>query len=269
MIIFLLCFIILINGQIRWLARLLGLLVATMGVCFIIAIFKMDAIYPIPWNQAFYPQMPEGSTMLIVGLIGTTIVPYNLFLGSGLARGKTISSMRLGLFISILTGGVITMSILIAGSFVVGRFDFVSLKNTIEASSGTRVANLIGVGLFCAGLSSATTAPLAAAFTLQSLFYSNDPKWKTQGKYFRITWLAVLLAGLVFSLLDFKPISVIVTAQILNGLILPFIALTLVLAMNSPKCTEGHKNGGLNNLLLFMVVLVCLALGIRSLWSVF
>ena len=43
------------------------------------------------------PRLPAGSGLLVLGLVGTTVVPYNLFLGSGLARGQQLGELRFGL----------------------------------------------------------------------------------------------------------------------------------------------------------------------------
>ena len=74
------CFGLLWIGNFRVIANLLGLIVALMGAAFLYVALQTD------WNalhivqSAVSPGIPDQSLLLIIGLIGTTIVPYNLFL---------------------------------------------------------------------------------------------------------------------------------------------------------------------------------------------
>ena len=65
-------------------AQTLGLLVAVMGVAFLV---MAVALRPSPraiLEGLLVPTLPAGAGLLALGLVGTTVVPYNLFLGSGL-----------------------------------------------------------------------------------------------------------------------------------------------------------------------------------------
>ena len=86
---------------------------------------------------------------------------------------------------------------------------------------------LMGIGLLAAGLSSALTAPLAAAYAAKGLF-----GWSEKSNQFRSVWIIILLIGIVFSLLGFKSITIIKFAQIANALLLPLIAVFLIYLCN-------------------------------------
>ena len=45
-------------------------------------------------ESALLPTTPNGSIFLIISLRGTTIVPYNLFLASGISKGQSLGEMR-------------------------------------------------------------------------------------------------------------------------------------------------------------------------------
>ena len=80
-------------------------------------------------KDSFVPRILSGSEagVLILGLIGTTIVPYNLFLGSGISTQKqTVKEMRFGLAVAVLLGGLFSMAVLVVGTSVSGsRNNFV------------------------------------------------------------------------------------------------------------------------------------------------
>ena len=75
--------------------------------------------------------LPDGASLLVLGLIGTTVVPYNLFLGSGIARGQKLGDMRFGLSIAVVLGGLISMGGLVVGTAVDGPFVFAALADAL------------------------------------------------------------------------------------------------------------------------------------------
>ena len=124
-------------GGPRTVARLLALVVAAMGVVFLWTALRLSPGATELVRGALVPSLPEGSTVLVLGLIGTTVVPYNLFLGSGLARGQQLGELRFGLAIAVLLGGVISMGIVVVGSAVDGPFGFEPLAGVLAARLGS------------------------------------------------------------------------------------------------------------------------------------
>lgn len=129
---------------------------------------------------------------------------------------------------------------------------------------GSWAGVFMAVGLFAAGISSAITAPLAAAYaTAGILGWRNDLKsWK-----FRMVWIIILLIGIVFSTTGFKPIQAIVFAQVTNGILLPVIAIYLLVVMNSKKVLGEHTNKIVQNVISLIVVLIMVLLGMKSILS--
>lgn len=265
-VIALICFGFLWIGNYKIIARLLGIVVALMGVLFIyVATFSTYSLTSII-TASVSPGFPEGSGLLIIGLIGTTIVPYNLFLGSGISKGQSIKEMRLGLIIAIVLGGIISVSILLAGSQVEGEFSFINLATTLSNRVGKWGLVFFGLGLFSAGLSSSITSPLAAAVTAQSLLGQNKGSWSSTGKYFRWVWGTVLLVGLAFGLLEIKPIPAIIIAQAVNGALLPLITIFLFLIANDKSILGAQfTNGWFSNLLTLVIVGLTCFLGLNNL----
>jgi NRAMP (natural resistance-associated macrophage protein)-like metal ion transporter len=73
--------LLLFSGRVRWIARALGLLVAVMGVAFLVTAVRLGPDLGELLSGLLVPRVPSGSTVLVLGLVGTTVVPYNLFLG--------------------------------------------------------------------------------------------------------------------------------------------------------------------------------------------
>jgi Mn2+/Fe2+ NRAMP family transporter len=254
--------------RLQLLARILGFLVVLMGVVFLVTAFMVKPDTSEVLNGLLVPRFPGGSGMLILGLIGTTVVPYNLFLGSGIADKKqTVSEMRFGIASAVILGGIVTFAVLAVGSAVSGEFTFLALANVLASKVGEWAIWFFGIGLFAAGFSSAITAPLASALTAKDLFQKNeDPAWNKNGRYFIFTWIFVLLTGVVFGTIGLKPIPAIIAAQALNGLILPFISIFLWFAVNNTKLMGAEGvNKFVADLIFGLIVWVTIILGARNL----
>jgi Mn2+/Fe2+ NRAMP family transporter len=251
----------------RTVARMLSLVVALMGVAFLVTAWRIGPSLTELLRGSLVPILPSGSGLLALGLVGTTVVPYNIFLGSGLAGGQELRDLRLGLAIAIGLGGVISMGVLVVGTAVTGPFDFASLAEVLAQRLGARVSTWFGLGLLGAGLSSAITAPLAAAITARDLFQKDaeDKRWSESSWRYRAVWLAVLLTGLVFGLSAVQPIPAIILAQAFNGLVLPLVAVFLFLAVNDSRLMKDRTNGNWSNAVMGMVVLISLLLGVSAL----
>ncbi len=258
--------------SVRGVANVLGTLVAVMGVAFFITAVAVKP-QPGPLLQGMIiPKIPSGGGggLLVLGLIGTTVVPYNLFLGSGMAGEKqTLKEMRFGLSVAVILGGLISMAVLVVGTAVQGAFSYEGLVTVLRTGTGRWAVAIFGIGMLAAGFTSAVTAPLASAITAKSLFYEKSrPHWGEGKRWFVFTWLVVLFTGVAFGLADVKPVPVIILAQALNGLVLPLITLFLFRVVNDTSLMGAYKNSRGANLLMFLVNWVTLTLGLWQLIKV-
>lgn len=269
-------FVLLWLGTYKNLEKILIGLVLLMSVIFLATMFSLKPGFSEILKGLFIPQMPRGSMLTIAGLVGTTVVPYNLFLHAALVQQKWkgsegLKAARLDIRISILLGGLVSMAIVItsAAAFFGSGNDIQSaadLAIQLEPILGQWAVAFIGLGLFAAGLTSAITAPLAAAYATCGIL-----GWKKDlsSIRFRSIWMLILIFGIVFSVLGLKPVPVILFAQAANGILLPVVALYLLYVMNDRNLLGEHRNRLPMNLLGGLVVLITLFLGLKSLLSVF
>jgi manganese transport protein len=253
-------------GSPRLVATLLGVIVAVLGVSFLTAAVALRPDAGALLAGSVIPSMPAGAGLLVLALVGTTVVPYNLFLGSGLPHTQTLGEMRFGLTVAIVLGGIISMGILVVGSATIGTFSYPALSEALSVRVGAGAPWLLGIGLFAAGLSSAITAPLASAITARSVLGAGrDTEWTPTAWRYRIVWGGVLAVGLAFGLAEVQPIPAIILAQAANGIVLPFVAVFLFIAVNDSRLMgrEG-LNGGVSNALMAIVVFVTLVLGVTN-----
>jgi Mn2+/Fe2+ NRAMP family transporter len=268
-------FALLFSGRYRVIERFLVLLVGTMSLVFFISAVL---IQPDLWailEGLFRPVLPENALLMVMGLIGTTIVPYNLFLHASAAAKRwdspeALKEARRDTVISVFLGGLITMAIVITAAAALHQ-QVDSVENAADLAQQLRpllgdwAQPFLSLGFLAAGLSSSITAPLAAAFaTAGILGWSSDMK----GGRFRAVWIFVLLIGIVFSMIGFRPIMVIFFAQIANGILLPVIAAFLLWVMNDKELLGDFTNKRVRNVLGIVVLLIALGLGLKSIFSV-
>ncbi len=255
--------------------KVLVFLVFIMSLSFIttLIIIKPD-IFAI--LQGFIPTFPKNSLFIILALIGTTVVPYNLFLHSAAVKEKwktkeQLKDVNRDLFIAVCLGGFISISIVVT-SAVAFHAEGIPLENGIQMAQqlkplfGNFTNIMFGIGFFAAGISSAITAPFAAAYASSGIL-----NWKEgqNSKGFRAVWMSVLLAGMAVSLLNLKPISVIVFAQVANGIILPVASIFLLVVLNNRRQMGMLANTLRQNIIGGMIILIVSVLGLWNILKLF
>jgi manganese transport protein len=275
-------FALLLSGAYRLIERVLVALVIVMSVVFILT--AIIVIRPGDVGNilagAFVPRIPDGALITVVALIGTTVVPYNLFLHASSVQEKWPESVptrealiesRSDTTISIVLGGIITVAILATGAaafFGTGTeiTDAGQMAEQLEPLLGTYAKYFFAIGILAAGVTSAITAPLAAAYaTSGALGWERNLRgWK-----FRAVWMLVLVVGTVLAALGTNPVAAIVFAQAANGVLLPFVAVFLLFVMNRSDLLGEYRNGTVANILGGIVVLFAAFLGVRTILFAF
>jgi NRAMP (natural resistance-associated macrophage protein)-like metal ion transporter len=273
MFIGLLAFILLYIGNYKVLEKVLVFLVILMSLAFFTtAIITKPNVLDIAKGMLI-PKFPDKSILTIIGLIGTTVVPYNIFLHASLAKTKwkeknDLHFARKDTIIAVILGGLVSMCIIISASSITGQeiTNASDLAKGLEPLFGVNAKYFLSIGLFAAGITSAITAPLAAAFVASGCL-----GWSTNLKSakFRAVWMFILGLGVVFSSIGFKSIEIIKFAQVANGLLLPIIAGFLLWVMNKSIVLGAYKNSKLQNIFGIIILIITIFLGVKGILSVF
>ena len=260
---------LLLKGDLKWLKHLLVAIVVLMSISFLItAALTQPKLWEV-LQGLFVPRINTDELLTIIGLLGTTVVPYNLFLHAAMVAESPnlpFKELQRDTLIAVGLGGVVSLCIIIAAASIQGN----SLANA--ADLGEALAPLYGsaapvfmqFGFFAAGLTSALTAPMAAAFVVAECF-----QWSTKNWGYRITALLVLLVGIGFTLWGVVPLEIIRFAQIANGLLLPVIGLLLLFTVNNSSLMKGTKPSALKNSFFVFIELFFIFLGVKSLGLLF
>lgn len=269
--------ILLWTGSYKIIERVLIGLVVTMSLLFLLTVVIVQPDYSqVAWGLLI-PTVPDGDFTLLMGLIGTTVVPYNLFLHADSvcakwskkeALSEAIQESRIDTCLSISLGGLVTMAIIVTAAMAFPGHAKIERLQEVAAQlepllGGELAVWAFALGLFAAGLTSSITAPLASAYAISGIFgwEKSLTSWR-----FRAVWLTILLCGTSLAIVFSKsPIQTIVVAQVANGLLLPIIAIFLLIVVNRKSLLGNYANGWLANILGICVVIIATAIG---LWKI-
>ena len=273
LIIGVIAFVLLYIGNYKFLEKALITLVLLMSFSFVItAVITQPNIFDV-LKGMFIPKFPEKSLLTVIGLIGTTVVPYNLFLHASLVKERwkkkeDVSLAKKDTIISIILGGMVSMAIIISAASIPSKdiLNVADLAKGLAPLYGEFAKYFLALGLFAAGITSAITAPLAAAYVAQGCL---GLKGNMQSKSFKMVWMIILLLGVTFSSIGIKPIKIIKFAQVANGMLLPIIAAILLWIMNKKNVLGTFVNTKKQNIFGFVILAISIFLGAKGIMKVF
>ncbi|MEP6262121.1 MAG: Nramp family divalent metal transporter [Gillisia sp.] len=265
-------FSLLALGNYRILEKVFIGLVALMSISFLITAFlvKPDVLEIL--KGLFIPKTGPDGILTVIALVGTTVVPYNLFLHASLVGEKwkepgDLKIARRELTWAIVLGGIVSMAIVISAaapnlSNVATAAD---LAAGLQPLYGQYATWFIALGLLAAGITSAITAPLAAAYVVRGILGWNGG---LNSLKFKSVWAGILILGVIFSSLKLQPIEIIRFAQVANGILLPVIAIFLFWIVNKESVLGKYRNTRWQNLLGVLIITITLFLGAKSIFTV-
>jgi NRAMP (natural resistance-associated macrophage protein)-like metal ion transporter len=260
----------------RILERVLVILVVLMACLFIgLALFCMPELFAM-YQPIILASDASNTLTLVLALIGTTVVPYNLFLHATAARrrwvgvplAQAIQEARTEATLAIALGGIMTIAVMVVATVVLQGDSEGPILERLMTAIDHRIPGVgtwvVGGGLFAAGLTSAIAAPMAAGWTVCGVMgWSTD----AQSGSFKVVALSVLGAGLTFALLIPRPDALIIAAQATNAVLLPLIAGILLVVANSTLIPALYRNRRLHNGVAAGVVLLVFILGLGKVIS--
>lgn len=258
-------------------------LVLVLGSLLLIPIFVM--IHP-PMQQVvhsfFIPQLPAGGNLsdvllLIIGIVGTTVAPWQLFFQQSYVIDKRITPRfikyeraDLWLGIALVVIGAVAMIAFTAKVFEghpeFGQFtDAGAIITAIAKYHGQLPGVLFAVALIDASIIGAMAVSLSTAYALGdvlSLKHSLHRKpGEAKGFYLMYCGLIALAAALV--LIPGVPLGLLTNAvQTLAGVLLPSATVFLLLLCNDKEVLGPWVNKRITNVITALIVAVLVLLSI-------
>lgn len=270
------CILLLLSfagDALKYLEKLLGACVIIMAVVFLVTMFvvKPDLGKLL---AGCVPNIPKGGLMTCLSLIGTTVVPYNMFLHAASAKRTWHSTddlplCRFGTNIPMIIGGIVTGAIMVTAATVMLGMpvrNAMDMSIQLEPTLGTFAKPFMVIGLVAAGVSSAVCTPMGVSYVLAGLF-----GWKTNrsDKRYTVTNFLVLITGIIVAGMGFNPIALIMAAQMVNGVVLPVVVGVTIYLTASRRIMGEFANSTLENVLGTAIFIISLILGVSSIISLF
>lgn len=202
-----------VGDAVKYLEKLLSVCVTLMAIVFLMTMLIVRPDFG-ELLRGCIPTVPKGGLMTCLSLIGTTVVPYNMFLHAASAQRTWHTKEELplcmfGTTVPMIIGGVITGSIMITSAVVMRGMSVnnaMDMAVQLEGTLGRFAQPFMALGLLSAGISSALCSPISVSYVLAGLF-----DWKTDGsdKRFLGTSAIILIVGIIISAIGTNPLALI------------------------------------------------------------
>ena len=268
-----------VRGSYRRVEKLL-LALSAVFLSYVVAAFMAKPDWGVVLKATVIPQfIPTTSFVLIViATIGTTIAPWmQFFVQSNIVdKGSGVKDM-LYTRIDVISGAVAAN---IVAWFIIVTTGAVLFPRHILASSAENAARalapvagpyasaLFAIGLFGASLLAACVLPLTASYAVCEAFGFErgiDRSW-AEAPVFNGIYTFVIVFGAAFVLIPSAPlISIMVLSQAVNGVLLPFLLIFMMIIVNDRRIMGRYVNGRVYNVLGWATVGIVIALTVALL----
>lgn len=216
--------------------------------------------------------------MMLVGLIGTTIAPWMQFYQQASVAEKNIPKKfykysRLDTVIGCLAVMVVAGFITILCAYTLHPNNIIvetaeDAARSLEPFAGKFASDLFAFGLLNASLFAASILPLSTSYTICEAFgweSGVDKTWDEAKQFYSIYTGLIIFGALIVLIPNIPLIPIMLISQQVNGIVLPFVLIPMLILVNDVKIMGEWKNSKLANWIAgFLVGLVSL-LSIASL----
>ncbi len=254
---------------------------AFLIACLVYLAYPISGFLAHPdWNAALagslVPSMPFDlpGVSMVVGIIGTTIAPWmQFYLQSSIVEKESkvseYSDVRLDVVLGSIVTDVVAFFIIVACAATLAREGLHDIGSAADAAralaplAGRHASWLFAVGLANASLFAASILPLATAYSVcegLGLEAGVDRSFRDAPEFY---WLytALIVGGAGMILMPGLPLlQIILVSQIMNGVLLPFVLVFMLLLVNRAGIMGEFVNGRAYNLIAWATVVVLVVL---------
>lgn len=239
-----------------------------------------------PWGQVLRAsvtprfQFDAPYLALVIGLIGTTVAPWMQFYQQAAVVDKGIAEKdyvyaRLDTYLGVISLNAVAFFIVVACGatlFVHG----VRIQDAKDAAvalaplAGRYAATLFAVGLLNAAVFSVAIIPLSTAYTVCEAFgweAGLDRTIREAPIFVGLFTGMIVLSALVILLPGIPLIPVMLFSQVLNGMLLPFVLIFIVLLINDRQIMGEYRNSRVLNVVSGLIIVLIVILALFLLWT--
>src|SRR5438876_11355061 len=218
---------------------------------------------------------------MVIGVVGTTIAPWmQFYLQSSIVEKGVTRRQYKTAQLDVITGciftDVVAWFIIVACAatlYVHGYHNISDAKDAAQALrplAGDYAYILFAMGLFNASLFAASILPLSTAYTVcEGLgFESGVGKSFDEAPVFYWLYTLLIAAGAgVILIPDFPLLKITVLSQVLNGFLLPFVLIFMLLLINKKELMDTYVNSPFYNVIAWATTIIMIGLTIALFWT--
>ena len=222
-----------------------------------------------------------GYLYLVVGLVGTTIAPWMQFYlqASIVEKGVTkrsYSTSRLDVVVGCIFAVVVAWFIVVACAatlYVHGHHDVRDAADAAQALrplAGQYAYVLFALGLLNASLFAASILPLSTAYTVcEGLGFESglDRKFGDAPFFYWLYTLLIAAGAGVILIPNLPLVRISIFSQVVNGMVLPFVLIFMLLLINKKELMEEHVNTRAFNFVAWATTAIMIVLTVALVWN--
>jgi Mn2+/Fe2+ NRAMP family transporter len=217
----------------------------------------------------------QGSYLyMVIGVVGTTIAPWMQFylqasvVEKGVSR-RQYKTSRLDVIVGCIFTDVVAWFIIVACAATLYLHGVRDIRDAADAAQALRPLAgdwayiLFALGLFNASLFAASILPLSTAFTVcEGLGFESGVERKfSEAPAFYWLYTALIVAGGAVVLIPGLPlIKIAVFSQVVNGAVLPFVLIFMLLLINKKELMGEYVNKRTFNIIAWATTVIMIGL---------
>jgi NRAMP (natural resistance-associated macrophage protein)-like metal ion transporter len=218
---------------------------------------------------------------MVIGVVGTTIAPWMQFYlqSSIVEKGVTrrgLRASRWDVIVGCIFTDVVAWFIIVACAATLYVHGYRDIKYAADAAQALKpLADkyayiLFAVGLFNASLFAASILPLSTAYTVcEGLGFESgvDKKFGEAPFFYWLYTLLIVAGGAVLLIPNLPLIKIAVLSQVVNGVVLPFVLVFMLLLVNKKELMGTYVNTPLFNVLAWGTTVIMIGLTLAWFWT--
>jgi Mn2+/Fe2+ NRAMP family transporter len=215
-----------------------------------------------------------GYLYMVIGLVGTTIAPWMQFYlqASVVEKGVTMRQYRASrwdVIVGCFFAAIVAWFIIVACAatlHTIGKTQIVDAADAAEALrplAGEYAYLLFAAGLFNASLFAASILPISTAYAVcEGLGFESglDKKFHEAPVFYWLYTLIIAVGAGVLLVPRFPLAHIMVLSQVVNGIVLPFVLIFMLLLVNDRELMGRHVNTRAFNVIAWLTVGVMILL---------
>jgi NRAMP (natural resistance-associated macrophage protein)-like metal ion transporter len=206
---------------------------------------------------------------MVIGVVGTTIAPWmQFYLQSSIVdkglKTEDYKYTRLDVIVGSFTVNIVAFFIIMLCAVTLFQ-NGIKIETAKDAAlalaplAGKYCSLLFAFGLLNASLFAASILPLSTAYTICEAFgweSSVDRKFTEAPQFYGMYFLMIFLGAGIILLPDIPLIAIMFYSQVINGILLPFILIAMLLLINDRRVMGEYVNGPVMNIVSWLTVFI-------------